>query len=196
MSKNKGIIKNNIVKNILKGYGLLFLGLIVVGITSASFTHDEVNIKPEKVNEEIKNKLPSKISEIIPSKMGNGWYQTDEQEVYYDHAEKLLEKYVLTYKGKDHVGLDMQDAMLIALTNKCGFDVMLDKSNTETWVSVSDELDNKDKLTVMMNTKSDVLCANTPAYWFDVYLHTGKITSESDSLGGSQILLDYLDTSN
>lgn len=198
--KSKGKITNDIIKVILKGIGLLFLGSFVLGVNTATFADEDTasailgeyfgseELENQDKEKNIQQSLPTRISQIIPSKMGNGWYQTDEQETYYDHAEKVLENYVLSYKGQDNAGLDIQDLTIVVLTEQCGFGVMLEKYNTEMWVSVSDELDNPNKLAVMLMTSSNIPCANSLIYYFDVHLNSGKITAESNSIREAGLL--------
>lgn len=123
--------------------------------------------------------------------MGNGWGQSDQQEAYYDLSEKLLSEFLLTYQGKDNVGLQMQEAMLVTLINICDAGVMFEKPNTETYAYISDWDD--DKITMAMTTSSDLSCTNTPVYYFDIYPKTGKIITDYDISEG---MLDFLDKFN
>ncbi len=204
--KSKGKITNDIIKMILKVIGLLFLGSFVLGLTAGAFDDEDTSsaireeyfgteeLENQNKEKNIQQSLPTKISQIIPSKMGNGWYSSDEQEAYYDHAEILLENYVLSYKGQDNSGLDLLDLTIILLTEQCGLEVILEKYHTEINIVVSDELDNPNNIIVNMLTTSDIRCAVTYAYQFDVNLRTGKITS-ADSWGdaGAAGLLGTLD---
>jgi len=192
-------------KKIIFGIIIVIVGFFGIGIAAVSiyqYTDPEgyAKMQEEQEQKEIEERkqeqqekaLPTTVTQIIPSKMGNGYWQSDAEEAYYDHSEKLLSEYVLSYKGKDNAGLDIQNAMLLALTDKCGADVLLEKSNTETWVSISDWDDKKIRVTML--TSSDNTCANTQqTFNFDIYPQTGKIISHF-SQGGTEKLLNLLDS--
>lgn len=140
-------------------------------------------------NEELRNRLPTNVSEITPSKMGNGYWQSDEEEAYYDHAEKLLSEYLLSYKGQDNSGWTMSEMLLVEFAEECGSRLYLNSYgfNVRSWIS--DYSEKQIDMVVWIDNKAGDLC---PALSFEIYVkpHSSKILS-GDEVG--QNVLKVLD---
>jgi len=101
----------------------LFVALFVAaGISLALETDDEreereqrsIEKKQQELQKQIEeNKLPTKASDIDPSKLKWALIQTNDKDIeYFDNAEKILTEYVLEYKGKDKSGKTMKEDIM------------------------------------------------------------------------------------
>jgi len=171
--KNKEKITSNTVKNFLKGTGLLFLGLFVLGITAAVFDQDDENVKFEWVSEV--EELDNQYEETNP-----------QQSKSVSLSETKYENMVLNYKGKDGKGFTIEDFA----NAKC----LKDQQGSFAQY-MDDNFDDKSGYhSILVHTPVNINL-NPPClgagWWFGVNNQGNVIAWEYDS--GEEIL-DYLDT--
>jgi len=116
--------------SVKKKFGIVLL--VVVGLFVAQFVAEGISLaletdeereereqrsiekKQQELQKQIEeNKLPTKASDIDPSKLKWALIQTNDKDIeYFDNAEKILTEYVLEYKGKDKSGKTMKEDIM------------------------------------------------------------------------------------
>ena len=127
---------------VILGIIIVIVGFLALSATAYYTTSDEDRARWE-AEEERRNALPQDVFDIIPSKMGNGYWQSDAENEYYEHSEKLLEDYILNYKGKDNSGWTMEEMLLVELAEDCGAKMYTDSYGFVVESGISDWEENQ-----------------------------------------------------